>query len=1300
MPALFAAISMSQKLNHLRQAIDQAMLADQPALRKRWQGLERRRNQGKPWDQGFARLEQDVQASIARRSARASSIPRPRFPEELPVSQQRARIEQAIAEHPVVIIAGETGSGKTTQLPKMALSLGLGAGGMIGCTQPRRIAARSMAERVAEELGVQQGELVGHQVRFTDKTGPNTLVKFMTDGILLSETRHDPLLLNYEMILIDEAHERSLNIDFLLGYLKRILPRRLDLKVVITSATIDTERFSQHFSGAPVIEVSGRGYPVEVRYRPLEDAQSKPKELHKGILDAIHELEQTDPGGDILVFLPTERDIHDCREWLHKQRLRHTEILPLFARLSATDQHRIFHPGPQRRVILSTNIAETSLTVPRIRFVIDSGLARISRYNPRSRVQRLPVEAISQAAANQRMGRCGRLGPGICIRLYDEADFAARPAFTQPEIQRTALASVMLRMLELKLGALEDFPFIDPPDERQIKDARQELLELQALDDQERITPLGRQLARLPVDVRFGRLLVSGKENGCLREMLVLVSALSLQDPRERPQDKAQAADQAHAEFRDTESDFTGLLKLWDWFHQQKKAHSRSQLREICQRKYIHYLRMLEWQDLHRQLGQTVCELQWPVNKQAASDEALHRALLPGFLSLVGMQDEKTLYTGARGKKFHLFPASVLARKPPRWLVAAEIVETSRTWARTCATIDPAWLEQAGKHLLKYRYHSPWWSKKRGRVMGKVQITLFGLPIVQERNIHYAPHDPQTARELFLQHGLVEGQLQPLPEVIAHNLKLRQEVEALEHRQRRQDLLVADRDLVAFYAERLPENILDLKTLQQFLQVPEQAERLKMQRADLLLKAPDEQDLQQFPEQIELNGQTFRLSYHFQPGESSDGVTLHVLLQRLNGLDEALLSWLVPGLLREKLETLLRNLPKNQRRALVPIPQTVNQLLEPWPDWPQTQHLYHWLSQRLAEQGLRIPAHHFHAIKLPEHLYMNIRVEDAQGGYLGQGRELKPLQQRHGRQAQKAFSQESGSQWHRDGLQNWDFGPLPEEITLKNGGKAWPAIVENARGQPALRLLDNPEKAREAQRGGLLCWLRLQLAGPLKQLKRKLPISRQSCLLYKPVDDCENLKEEVIDSLLQQSCENAWAIRSAEAWQAFLKQVDETLWKQAHAICRHLDQILPLYHDIRKALQALEESGRHPEAWQDMSEQLENLLYPGFLLELDEARLAHYPRYLKAMKLRHERLRHKPQQDREKQARIQPWWRYYQQWWAKHEQYTPAFDHYRWLLEEYRVSLFAQELKTAQPVSEKRLAKAKKTLQESSSIDT
>ncbi len=1284
---------MSQSLSALRAIIQQAMLADQPAFRRRLAGLERRRRQGKPWDRGLQALEEDLRQSIARRTRRAAGLPSPHFPEALPVNRQRSRIEQAIRENQVVIVAGETGSGKTTQLPKIALALGLGAAGMIGCTQPRRIAARSMAERVAEELGVTGSNRVAHQVRFTDHTGPDTLVKFMTDGILLAETRHDPLLLRYEMILIDEAHERSLNIDFLLGYLKRILPQRPDLKVVVTSATIDTQRFAQHFGNAPVIEVSGRGHPVEVRYRPLEDAQGRPRELNQGILEGIHELDRTDPRGDILVFLPTERDIHDCRQWLQKQRLAHTEILPLYARLSAADQQRIFHPGPQRRVILATNIAETSLTVPRIRFVIDSGLARISRYNPRSRVQRLPVEPISQAAANQRAGRCGRLGPGICIRLYDEADFAQRPAFTQPEIQRTALATVMLRMLELKLGELEDFPFIDPPDARQVKDARQELAELQALDERGEITPLGRELARLPVDVRFGRLLIAGRDQGCLREMLVLVAALSLQDPRERPPDHQQAADQAHAEFRDGSSDFTGYLRLWDWFHQQRKAQSRSRLRETCQRRFIHYLRMLEWQDLHRQLQGQIREMQWPVNTHPADEDNLHRALLPAFLAQVGMQDEKTLYTGARGRKFHLFPASALARKPPRWLVAAEIVETSRTWARTCAAIDPAWLETAGAHLLKRRYHSPWWSKKRGRVMGKEQVTLFGLPIVQERDCHYAPHDPETARQLFLQHGLVEGQLKPLPEVIAANLALRKEVEELEHRQRRQDLLVADRDLARFYDQRLPAEILDAHQLRQWLQEPAHARSLAMRRQDLLLRMPAEEDLQQFPEHITLRGQRFRLSYHFQPGESTDGVTLHVPLERLNSLDEAPLSWLVPGMLREKLETLLRALPKPQRRALVPIPQTVNRLLEPWPHWPQETHLYAWLSRQLARQGIRIPQARFEEIRLPEHLYMNLRLEDAQGGYLGQSRELETLKARHGQAARQAFSAESDRRWHRDGLLNWDFGPLPEEVPLPHGGRAWPAIVEGDDGRPALRLVDNPGLAREAQMRGVNCWARQQLAGPLKQLKRKLPLSRESCLLYKPVDDCENLKEEVIDSLLQQACERAWNIRDAGSWQAFLTELDGMLWQRAHAICTHLDRILPLYHEVRKGLQKLEESGRHPQAWQDLSEQLDNLLYPGFLLEVNESRLSHYPRYLRGMRLRLERLDNDPARDRQRQAQIQPWWDFYQQWWNEHQQYTSAFDHYRWLLEEYRISLFAQELKTAQPVSEKRLAQARKALE-------
>ena len=1295
MPPITVMPNPESKLQSLRQRIDQAMLADRPGLYRRADGLKRRIRRNLPVDRGLAALEQALNASIALKNTRAASVPQVRFPAELPVTGQRQRIREAIERHPVLIVAGETGSGKTTQLPKIALDMGLGTAGMIGCTQPRRLAARSMATRVAEELAVEEGTLVGHQVRFTDRTGPETLVKFMTDGILLAETRRDPLLLAYQMILIDEAHERSLNIDFLLGYLRRILPKRPDLKVVITSATIDTERFAAHFDNAPVIRVSGRNHPVEIRYRPLEDEQGRPRDLNPAILQAIHELEQTDPRGDVLVFLPTERDIHDARQWLDKQRLRHTEILPLYARLSAREQQRIFHPGPLRRVILATNIAETSLTVPRIRFVIDTGLARISRYNPRTRIQRLPVEAISQAAANQRAGRCGRLGPGVCIRLYDASDFEARPAFTQPEIQRTALSSVMLRMLELKLGDVEAFPFIDPPDGRQIRDGRQELLELKAIDSEGRITPEGRQMARLPVDVRFARLLQSASEHGCLSEMLVIVAALSLQDPRERPPEQQQAADRAHEPFRDTDSDFTGLLKLWHWFGQQQKSLSRRQLRETCQRHFIHYLRMLEWQDLHRQLASLAREQGWQANDRPADSETLHRALLPGLLSQVAMQDEKTRYQGARGKMIHLFPASVLARKPPRWLVAAEMVETSRVWARTCAAINPQWLEQAAAHLLKPHYHSPWWSKRQGRVLGKLNLSLFGLPVATDRKVHYAPHDAETARQLFLQHALVEGQLQPMPDVIAANLRLRKEVEALEHRQRRQDLLVSERDLMEFYRQRLPEHIVDAASLRQWLNTPEQARSLAMSREDLMLRPDDEAVLQQFPESLPLHGQQYRLSYFFQPGEASDGVTLHLPIQRLNGLEDTPLSWLVPGLLREKIEALLRALPKPQRRALVPIPQTVSTLLEPWPPWPGQQHLHHWLSEQLAHRwNVTVQPQQFEQIELPAHLYMNIRLEDEQGHYLTQDRNLKALQSRYEQQARKAFGRRQGQAWHKDRLQSWDFGPLPEEVRLEDGSLAWPAIVEGDDGQPALRLLDNRTLAMQAHERGVLCWLKRELQPKLKPLQRKLPLSARSCLLYKPVDDCNNLKRELIDSLLQNLCTKAWTIREPKAWADFVQQAGRQLNRQAHELCLDLDRILPLYHQVRLQLERLESEHRHPDSVDDLQQQLDNLLYPGFLLETEATQLAHYPRYLKGMLLRLERLQHNPARDLERMEKLRPWWQFYLQWWQENSCYPPELDRMRWLLEEYRISLFAQALKTAQPVSEKRLQQARKALEQ------
>jgi ATP-dependent helicase HrpA len=1240
--------------------------------------------------------------------------PQPVFDPALPITAHRAEILRALERHPrghqVVIVAGETGSGKTTQLPKLCLEAGRGSRGLIGCTQPRRIAARAMAERVSEELGCELGSVVGYQVRFRERSSADGYIKFMTDGILLAETAHDRYLRAYDTLIIDEAHERSLNIDFLLGYLKQLLPRRRDLKLIITSATIDTDKFSAHFGGAPVVEVSGRGYPVDMVYQPLADA-SEPgqpserqrddrddRDLYLGIADAIKRLGRIDPQGDILVFLSGEREIREAGDFLRRNLAgragRHSEILPLYARLSSAEQRRVFHPGPQRRIILATNVAETSLTVPRIRFVIDSGLARISRYGHRSRIQRLPIEPISQASANQRAGRCGRLGPGTCVRLYSEEDFAGRPEFTEPEILRTSLASVILRMLTMGLGAVEDFPFVDRPAPRMINDAYQLLFELGAIDEARQPTALGRRLARWPMDVRLARMVEEGARRGCLEDLLVLAAALSIQDPRERPLDAQAAADEAHRRFRDPKSDFAGLLGLWAWLREQRKAVSGNRFRKLCRQAFLNWQRVLEWFDLYQQLRDQAREDGLPLSGKHGDYEQVHKSLLAGLLSHCGRKHpEEAVYLGARGRNFYIFPGSGLHGSTPQWLTSAEIVETSRPFARGNAVIQPEWLEELGAHLLKRRHFDPHWSRRRGAVLAWEQVTLFGLVLVEKRRVQFAPLDPAEARRIFIREALVRGELDTRAAFRAHNEQIRAEVEALEHKRRRRDVLADERALFDFFDARIPADVNSSRGFERWLTGLGAGQReLLYLGHDVLMRddagaAP--RDL--YPDSLEAGGRVFPLEYRFAPGEPEDGVVLSVPLELLNTLDPGRLQWLVPGLLRDKLEALIRQLPKPLRRALTPAPAFADALVEALADRRGEPLLEACADELRRMTGLEIAAADLDETALAPHFRFLVRVTDGDGRVVQSGRDLEALQASLGRQAQRRFMDRQGAGCNRDGLREWDFGSLPAEVKTAEGARAWPALVDQGEAV-GLRLFETRNEAAFAHAAGVMRLLALRLADKAKYLRGHPGLDREALLAWSVVGSAEDLVADLFwrslqDTVAELQQRPLHELRDAGAFADLLERCRARIGRSCVLRAAELNESLAVYGKVSRSVRG-PLGRRQPAAREDLDAQLHDLVYPGFLAELECGRLAHYARYLKAVEERLEQLELNPLRDLQRLKEVEPWWRRYLDALASGAEYDEAMDRYRWLLHEFRVSVFAQRLGTAVKVSPQRLAEA------------
>ena len=1286
------------------------------------------------------------------------------FPEALPVSARKDEIAAAIAANPVVIVCGETGSGKTTQLPKICLALGRGVQGLIGHTQPRRLAARSVARRVAEELDTRIGEGVGVKVRFQDRTAPDSLIKLMTDGILLAESQHDPLLKAYDTIIIDEAHERSLNIDFLLGYLKRLLLKRKDLKVIITSATIDAERFSQHFAmdgkPAPVIEVSGRLYPVEVRWRPMEDPRAKVGDekmgaahgrtdrrarqereadedrLYEAISDAIDELARCG-SGDVLVFLPGEREIRDAAEVLRKQHPPHTEILPLYSRLSAEEQDRVFRGHSGRRVVLATNVAETSLTVPGIRYVVDAGLARVKRYSYRSKVEQLQIENISRAAARQRAGRCGRVADGICIRLYDEQDFEARSEFTDPEILRSSLANVILRMLDLKLGDVTQFPFIEPPPEKAIRDGLLLLQELGAVDERQQLTRLGRDLARLPLDPRLGRMVLAARDNHCLTEMTVIASALGAQDPRQRPPEQQQTADEAHRRMMfgpDEQSEFTAWLKLWAWYDEAMKHNSSRKLTQLCQKNFLSILRLREWRDIHGQLHTLAGELGWKFNTTPATYEQIHRTLLTGLLGNIGCKsEEKGDYLGARGIRFVVHPGSYLQKKAGKWIVAAELAETSRLFARCVARVNPEWIEQIGEHLIKRSYSEPHWEKKAMQVVAFERTTLYGLTLQAKRRVHFGPLDPAASREIFIREGLVAGEIDPAwisrwP-FYRHNQKLIEEIEQLEHKQRRQDVLVDDALIEAFYDARIPADIVNGTGFDAWRREAEKAspKLLYLDRDDLMRHEAGGVTTDNFPPEIEISGARYDLSYHFAPGASDDGVTLTLPLAYLNRLSPEACEWLVPGLLRDKVLQLLKNLPQRYRSKLVPLPAFADAFIAAQADKrdPMKQGLlaalmhYILFERGLNARGWTLTPDAFAPESLPQHLHMNFRLVDADGRQHDQSRSLSDLRARWAQEARQAFSESAQAaveavqgQAVRPatesdvppsltaqtvGMTAWSFGELPELMELNVDGQTlfgYPALQDDG-DSVSIRVFDSPDAAQMVHRQGLLRLFAIALQEPWKGFEKQLRKDIELGMRYMPLGDAADLAQQILWVALQQAClpeaVQDWP-RNADAFAEAARRGRERLGLLIQELSRLVRQILDEWTAVRKRLPTAK---IWPAAVADIEAHLARLITPYFVREIERVHLQHLPRYLKAHQVRLDRLKGggTPALTRDQTA-LAEWnhlWQSYERRareLAKSGVQDERLNQFRWQLEELRVSLFAQELKTPLPVSVKRLEKA------------
>ena len=1306
------------------------MLVDKRRLSARIHGIGKIKSQEA--QQAVAdEIQQQTEQARLRVESRKSAVKNPIvFPESLPVSQRKAEIQKLLSEHQVIVVAGETGSGKTTQLPKMCLELGLGHLGTIGHTQPRRIAARSVAARIAEELQTELGDLVGYKVRFNDQISDNTQIKLMTDGILLAEIQTDRFLNQYSCLIIDEAHERSLNNDFILGYLKQLLPRRPDLKVIITSATIDVERFSKHFNNAPIIEVSGRTYPVEVRYRPV--AEEDDQDQLQGILNAVDEL-QAEGRGDILIFMNGEREIRDTAEALQKQNLKHTEILPLFARLSAQEQNKIFHPSGLNRIVLATNVAETSLTVPGIKYVIDPGTARISRYSYRTKVQRLPIEPISQASANQRKGRCGRVSEGICIRLYSEEDFNNRPEFTDPEILRTNLASVILQMTALGLDDIEAFPFVDAPDKRHIQDGVKLLEELGAIQPKKiksykhdgarfptrakdvsankngtryetcaiestekkqgwELTPIGRQLAQLPVDPRLAKMLLSAVDLGSVYEVMIIVSALSIQDPRERPTEKQQASDEKHRRFADKKSDFLAFLNLWNYVQEQQKALTKNQFRRQCQKDFLNYLRIREWQDIYQQIRLAVREMGLPINSEKAEYQQIHTALLSGLLSHIGLKEaEKQQYLGARNAHFAIFPNSVLFKKQPKWVMAAELVETSKLWGRMVAEIEPEWIEPLAEHLTKKSYSEPRWSKSRGAVIADEKVSLYGVPIVAARPVNYGAIAPRVSREIFIQSALVEGDWNTKHKFFKQNQQLIREVEELEHKSRRRDILVDERTLFEFYDQRIGTDVVSQKHFDTWWKKAEKQdpELLNFERSFLINDDAEPVSKLDFPNFWHQGNLKLKLTYQFEPGTDADGVTVHIPLPLLNQVEMTGFDWQIPGLREELVIALIKSLPKSYRRNFVPAPNYAQAFLGR--AVPLEKPLLDTLIYELRRMtGVTVEAEHWHWEQIPSHLKMTFRVVDENGKKIAESMNLDELKFSLKDRVQESISAVADDGIEQSGLHIWSFAELPQCYEQKQRGfsvKAFPAIVDE-KDAVGIKLFETEFEQAVAMQQGLRRLLLLNVPSPIKYLHEKLPNKAKLGLYFTPfgrvldlIDDCIAC---AVDKLIADFGGFVW---NEEGFDKLRDFVRENVNEVTVDIAQKVEQILTLTHQLNQRLKGKMDFTM-AFALSDMKSQISGLIYQGFVQKSGYARLPDLFRYLQAIDKRMDKLAQDVNRDRAAMLRVEQVQQAYQQLLAKLPKSKPVSNEVaevRYIIEELRVSLFAQQLGTKYQVSDKRV---------------
>lgn len=1342
----FAPMNVSKPDNlipaNFEQALQSCMLADRHALRRKMQDIKTLQKLAD--EKSLAKAQrmvnevvQKMHASQQKYQLRLTHLPKPEYPLELPVSGKRDEIAAAISKHQVVIVCGETGSGKTTQLPKICLELGRGVSGFIGHTQPRRIAARSVASRIAQELKTPLGEAVGYKVRFNDKLSESSYVKLMTDGILLAETQGDKFLNAYDTIIIDEAHERSLNIDFLLGYLKQLLPKRPDLKVIVTSATIDADRFSQHFNGAPVIEVSGRTFPVEIRYRPLGAAGFRAREvaeaenaqfdldddtvfgiarkaktearwleeddeeeaIEEAILDAADDLlRQGD--GDILVFLPGEREIRDVADHLRKYqgrsaKLKHIEVLPLFARLSIEDQQKIFRSHSSRRIVLATNVAETSLTVPGIKYVIDAGLARVNRYSTRAKVEQLQIEKISQAAAKQRAGRCGRVSNGICVRLYSEQDFNGRPEFTEPEILRSSLAAVILRMAALRLGDVTEFPFIEAPSSRLIADGYLLLQELGAVDARRQITETGLQLAKLPLDPRVGRMILAAKREHCLKEILIIASVLSIQDPRERPMDKREAADNAHAKFAGEGSDFMSYIKLWDFFDNALKTKkSNKDLLNQCHSNFLSFLRLKEWRELHGQLLDIVSEMEFKPNEQEANFEQIHKALLAGLLGNIGFKDgDSDSYAGARGIRFHVAPGSTLKKTRPKWVMAAELVDTSKLYARGVAKIEPDWIEPLARGLTDSHYSDPRWDRIMGMVNAWERVSLYGLTIIPKRRVHYGPINAAESREIFIREALANGEFDTKAAFFTANERLIAEVEELEHKARRQDVLVDEHKLFAFYDAKVPGDIFNAASFEKWRADAEKVSPrlLYLTRDDLMRHGADAITAVQFPEKVMLDGVETNLKYRFEPGHVLDGVTATVPLALLNQLNPAQTQWLVPGMLREKITYLIKALPKTFRRVCVPVPEFVTGFLDDVNEQFSQPMLDALASYIQRKTTLKISKEDWNLSDIPPHHLMNFSVLDDGGRELAMGRDWNALKKQLGSAAQLTFRNTSPD-IEKTGLKQWDFGDLPQTLSFERDGlkvTGYPAL-EDAHDSIAVKLFDTEREAALSHRKGVCRLMRFELKEQMKQLEKSLPNFNQYALLLRNVMQADDLREDMILAIADRAFIGEDDLPRTNAEFMVLKQrartrlpaVTQAVARQAQAIATEYQLLVQKQGQMAAAANRLK---------RDLDQQIGLLVYKGCFHQTPWEQLQHIPRYLKALRLRIEKHPANPDRDGKNAASVGLVW---QKWQDKvnalntaHLDIPQHLQDFRWLIEELRVSLFAQELKTPFPVSLKRLEK-------------